>query len=141
MSTSTLLGLTERAEESCGTPLWHLSSPSLVVACRKGKHGRTHLDIPIDESKGVREHPEKLTDSRPSPICPKSLYERGQWWWRFKTGDGRDSYSGYCPSGHDRWSEVVNSGLEWRNDAELSYRQGEKAECGSRGMISQGEWR
>ena len=71
----------------------------------------THLDIPIDKSKGVREHPEELTDSRPSPIGPKAMDERGEWWWRLESGDGRNSYSGNCPSGHDRWSEVITISL------------------------------
>lgn len=71
----------------------------------------THLDVPIHESEGIREHPEELTDRCPSPVCPESLDEQGRWRWRSESGNGCNGGSGYRPFGHDMRSGPIRCDL------------------------------
>lgn len=62
---------------------------------------RTHLDVPVDQTKGVGECPDKLRNSCPAPVLPQSENKRRRRKGCGQRSDGSDSNRGEIPPRHD----------------------------------------
>lgn len=89
-----------RPVDGCATPqLERGKQCEIQVKLSYPERVLTHLDIPVDQTEGVRESPQKLADTGPSPVGAQLLYQGGDDGWG-KSSDGHDGDGGERAFGH-----------------------------------------